>query len=142
MVDELVRAICSALNKEFNADNHTYQIIDSPNLQGLKLPAFTVNNIQSIIDVKGIQAFKNSYLYEVRYHSNEKNAYKDCLNILERVCIALKTVTISDIKAHCLSFKSKIVDDVLVITCTYDMKLLRQAEKAETMQTHKVVFND
>lgn len=142
MVDELVRAICSALNKEFNADNRIYQIIDSPNLQGLKLPAFTVNNIQSIIDVKGIQVYRNSYLYEVRYHSNEKNAYKDCLNILERVCIALKTVTIGDMKAHCLSFKSKIVDEVLVITCTYNMSLLRQSKKDEAMQIHKVVFND
>lgn len=138
MISELTSAICKALKAEFSNCN----IYKSTVSQGLKYPSFSVLCIQNTIDRKGTLTYSGNYQYAIHYYTNVNDAYNDCLNVYERAYNALKTVIMSNSKAHCYSFSYVITDNVLTITCNYRLNLIEQIDPIDKMEHQKVIYDE
>lgn len=132
LTDDICKAICIALDAEFNTENEdAYEIHKEEIKQGLQEPCFFVQCINAAQE----QGLKDRYHREnqfmIQYFPKSRSSYQaECANVSERLLWALEYITcIGDEKPiRGTGMHSEVVDGVLNFSVNYNLPIRKIVE--------------
>lgn len=127
MINKIIDGICEKLNESFGDG---YEIYTELKNQDLKEPCFSVMCVNPISNqVLGNRYFRNN-LFSILYFPASKEPKGECNTVLEKLYLALETITIKETNpdgtvkeslTRGTKMNGELVDDVLNFLVNFDM---------------------
>jgi hypothetical protein len=136
MINQIIEAIASAMNTEFNATKDNYEIYVNDIKQGLKEPCFFISCLSPSMQLYPSRRYKRENFFCVQYFPESEEARTECMDVAERLFECLEYIWISgDTKPmHGTGMRYEINDEVMSFFVNYNC-FVQKKDNTEKMGT-------
>ncbi len=139
MITDLIKAIATAINTEFNSEDDIYHIYTEDISQGFEEPCFSIVPVMTTNRNLLYPRYQREYSFDIHYFVKDEiqNKKAECIAIAERLFLCLEFINFVDNTYKGIKMRYEVIDGVLHFFVSYNVIVRRELEQMEKMETVK-----